>query len=166
MNRITAKAALAVASAALCGQSDAGASMSPHILFMVVDGKPMVVAHHLSFGNQALRRPECGSATSRADLGWNDISWHNPQIRSPRIHALAEVGVKLMNHHTFKWCSPSRSSIMTGRYPYHLGQQTNINMNPATTLPCGIHLSYDFIPKLLRSRGGYSTASALCVSLP
>ena len=46
---------------------------------------------------------------------------------------------------------------MTGRYPYHLGQQTSINMNPATTLPCGIHPEYDFIPKLLRDEAGYST---------
>ena len=105
-------------------------------------------------------RPDCEPSTP--DLGWNDISWNNPQIRSPRIHALAEAGVKLINHHTFKWCSPSRSSFMTGRYPYHLGQQTTINMNPATTLPCGIHPSYDFIPKLLRSQGGYATVRSLC----
>lgn len=134
MHNIALPALLAVA-ALLCGRIHAGSPAPPHILFMVVD-----------------------------DLGWNDISWHNPQIRSPRIHALAEAGVKLVNHHTFKWCSPSRSSIMTGRYPYHLGQQTNINMNPATTLPCGIHPSYDFIPKLLRSHGGYATVRALSTS--
>jgi arylsulfatase B/arylsulfatase I/J len=91
------------------------------------------------------------------DLGWNDIGWHNPQIVSPTLSTLAGEGVTLLDHSTFKWCSPTRSSILTGRYPYHLGQQTNINMNPATTLPCGVHPDYAFIPKVLRDHGGYAT---------
>jgi len=106
-----ASAALAVSVLLLCERSDfAGASTPPHIMFMVVDGEQTATSTGIALPVATM---PALTAILDADLGWNDISWHNPQIRSPRIHALAEAGVKLVNHHTFKWCSPSRSSFMT-----------------------------------------------------
>ena len=58
----------------------------------------------------------------------------------------------------FRFCSPSRSTFMTGRYPYHIGQQTGMNLNPMPGVACGINLKYDFIAKVL-SRAGYRTAA-------
>ena len=42
--------------------------------------------------------------------------------------------------------------MLAGRYAYHLGQQTQMNLNPDGAR-CGIHTSYSMLPKLLKQRG-------------
>jgi arylsulfatase A-like enzyme len=44
----------------------------------------------------------------------------------------------------------------TGRYPWHIGQQTQMNLNPTPGIACGINLKYDFLPKMLKQKG-YAT---------
>eukprot|EP01079_Euglenida_sp_SAG-EU17-18_P012162 gene12162-2218_t len=52
------------------------------------------------------------------DLGWDDTAIHNPNITfTPNLGTLASQGVVLTRHHTYKWCSPTRRSFLTGRYP-------------------------------------------------
>ena len=41
----------------------------------------------------------------------------------PNIHELAMDGIRLENHYTQSQCSPSRSALMTGRYPTNTGMQ-------------------------------------------
>ena len=55
------------------------------------------------------------------DLGYNDVSWHNPIMKTPVLQSLQESGVHLAQLHTWKACAPSRGSIMSGRYPFHYG---------------------------------------------
>ncbi|XP_037071604.1 arylsulfatase J-like isoform X5 [Pollicipes pollicipes] len=55
--------------------------------------------------------------------GYNDVSWHNPDIISPRLEQLAREGVILEQNYVLPLCTPSRSGLMTGRYPFHLGRQ-------------------------------------------
>jgi hypothetical protein len=43
-----------------------------------------------------------------------------------------------------------RSTFLTGRYPYHIGQQTGLNLNPMPGIACGISPAYDFLPALLK----------------
>ena len=57
------------------------------------------------------------------DLGYNDVSWHNPDIIMPHIEKLARSGIILENHYVQPSCSPSRSAILTGYYPIHTGMQ-------------------------------------------
>ena len=60
------------------------------------------------------------------DLGFNDISLHNNNNRNapatPNIDALAKSGVVFTNGYAASaTCSPSRASIMTGRYSTRFG---------------------------------------------
>ena len=41
------------------------------------------------------------------DLGWNDVSWHNPDMITPHLHKLASEGVILNNYYVQPMCSPS-----------------------------------------------------------
>lgn len=57
------------------------------------------------------------------DVAWNDIGCYgHPHIKTPHIDALAREGLRFdAAFLTCSSCSPSRSSIMTGRYPHSTG---------------------------------------------
>lgn len=54
------------------------------------------------------------------DLGYGDLSAYGAQkIKTPNIDALAQAGIRFTNGHaTAATCTPSRYSLMTGRYPF------------------------------------------------
>ena len=70
-----------------------GTASPPHILFVVVD-----------------------------DLGWSDVGFHGSKIQTPNIDMLASEGVVLDNYYVLPLCTPTRSALMTGRYPIHTGE--------------------------------------------
>jgi arylsulfatase A-like enzyme len=55
------------------------------------------------------------------DQGWNDVGYHNSEIRTPHIDALAKTGVELDCHYVQPQCTPTRVALMTGRYPSRFG---------------------------------------------
>ena len=59
------------------------------------------------------------------DVGWFKMGWHNPDARTPNLAALVKEGVELDRFYTYKYCSPTRSSFLSGRLPIH---NTQINM--------------------------------------
>uniref|UniRef100_T1IPA0 Sulfatase N-terminal domain-containing protein n=1 Tax=Strigamia maritima TaxID=126957 RepID=T1IPA0_STRMM len=59
------------------------------------------------------------------DLGWNDISWNNPDVLTPNLHQLANDGVILNQSYIQPLCSPTRAAFMTGYYPFRVGFQNN-----------------------------------------
>lgn len=87
------------------------------------------------------------------DLGWNDVSWHNPSIHTPNLERLARNGVILNQSYVNPVCTPSRSSLMTGYYPHHVGRQNHV-LHPL--VPTGVPLKFAFLPEKLRE-AGYST---------
>ena len=57
------------------------------------------------------------------DLGYNDVSWHNPDIISPNLKKLAQDGLLLEQAYVEPICTPTRSSLLTGYYPSSVGRQ-------------------------------------------
>ena len=55
------------------------------------------------------------------DLGWSDVGFHGSVIKTPHIDKLASEGVILDNYYVQPLCTPTRSALMTGRYPIHTG---------------------------------------------
>ena len=56
------------------------------------------------------------------DQGWGDLGVHgNNRINTPHLDALARQSVVLKNFYVSPVCTPTRASLMTGRYNYHTG---------------------------------------------
>jgi arylsulfatase I/J len=63
------------------------------------------------------------------DWGWFDNGFHgNRLIKTPFIDKLvAEKSLHLERHYTFKFCSPTRRSFLSGRLPPHSGQANTVD---------------------------------------
>eukprot|EP00937_MAST-01D_sp_MAST-1D-sp2_P004149 g4149.t1 len=87
-----------------------GAATSPHVIFLLVD-----------------------------DYGWANAGWHNDaesggqrEVQTPHMDALVASGINLNQHYTFKFCSPTRSALQSGRNPIHVNVQ---NVGPDRANP-------------------------------
>lgn len=87
------------------------------------------------------------------DVSWNDFGCYgNSGLRTPNIDSLAANGIKFTNAYlTASSCSPSRSSIITGRYPHNNGKAAELHLAIADHLP--------WIPELLQYEGYYTALS-------
>eukprot|EP00656_Telonema_subtile_P004067 TRINITY_DN11848_c0_g1_i2.p1 TRINITY_DN11848_c0_g1~~TRINITY_DN11848_c0_g1_i2.p1 ORF type:complete len:229 (+),score=41.00 TRINITY_DN11848_c0_g1_i2:116-802(+) len=88
------------------------------------------------------------------DLGFAGVGWNSPagEPLTPHIDSLKEAGSVLQSHYTFKYCSPTRSSFLSGRLPLHVNQ---INRPPSTP-GGGVPVGMTTVAQLLQSRG-YAT---------
>ena len=56
------------------------------------------------------------------DQGIGDLSCHgNPWLKTPNIDSFYDDAVRLTNFHVSPLCTPTRSALMTGRYPIQNG---------------------------------------------
>ena len=46
------------------------------------------------------------------DLGWNDVSYHGSEIKTPNIDSLISSGVELDRFYVQPTCSPTRAELM------------------------------------------------------
>ncbi len=87
------------------------------------------------------------------DLGYGDLGCYGSDIRTPNIDGLASGGVKFTQFYSANpVCSPSRASLLTGRYPTRVGV-------PRVLMPQdkgGLPDSEQTLASLLKTRG-YST---------
>jgi len=60
------------------------------------------------------------------DLGYRDLGYCGGWIRTPNIDKLAAAGTQLDQFYVQPVCSPTRSSLMTGRYPMRYGLQAGV----------------------------------------
>ncbi|KFM82793.1 Arylsulfatase B, partial [Stegodyphus mimosarum] len=88
------------------------------------------------------------------DLGWNDVSFHgSPQIPTPNIDALAASSIILHNYYTESLCTPSRASLLSGKYPIHIGlQHSEIKSGEPVGLPLDVMIMPEHFKNL-----GYET---------
>eukprot|EP01059_Diplonema_ambulator_P010785 TRINITY_DN2081_c0_g1_i1.p1 TRINITY_DN2081_c0_g1~~TRINITY_DN2081_c0_g1_i1.p1 ORF type:complete len:1269 (+),score=327.88 TRINITY_DN2081_c0_g1_i1:1956-5762(+) len=86
------------------------------------------------------------------DVGYYNMGFTegNVEAVTPNMDALAKGGVELRRHYVYKFCSPTRSGLMTGRLPIHVNQE-----NPGTD-GGGVDLRMAMMPEKLKEVG-YST---------
>ena len=48
------------------------------------------------------------------DLGWNDIGFHNKEVKTPHLDKLAADGIRLERYYSYPICSMTRAALMTG----------------------------------------------------
>lgn len=72
------------------------------------------------------------------DLGWSDVGWHGGFARTPVMDQLVKDGVELDQHYVQPVCTPTRTALMSGRYPGRFGPQalspSNLRAMPLGTL--------------------------------
>lgn len=87
------------------------------------------------------------------DVSWNDYGCYgNQAARTPNIDTLATNGIRFDNAYlTASSCSPSRSSIITGRYPHNNGKAAELHK------PISGHLPW--FPEVLKQNGYYTALS-------
>lgn len=113
-------------------QLAAAAAGPPKTIMTILIGARSVSLPALPFADCQCR-PEPDSATARRmpatrrrtpdDLGFADTQLNNPFSPTPHIGELAYSGVKLLQYHAYMYCSPTRRSILSGRFPIHLGTE-------------------------------------------
>jgi arylsulfatase I/J len=90
------------------------------------------------------------------DLGFGDVGFNrkeiNSEIVSPNMDALVESGVHLTRHYVFRMCTPTRTSVQSGRLPVHVNTGLGSPCNDNTGIPRNMT---GFAEHL--QRAGYST---------
>lgn len=72
------------------------------------------------------------------DLGWSDVGWHGGFGRTPHLDRLVREGIELDQHYVQPVCTPTRTALMSGRYPGRFGPHalapTNLRAMPPGTV--------------------------------
>jgi len=87
------------------------------------------------------------------DISWNDFGcYQQTSTRTPHIDQLAASGLRFDQAFlTASSCSPSRSSIITGRYPHNNGKAAELHQPISANL--------DWFPSVLKEAGYYTVLS-------
>ena len=88
------------------------------------------------------------------DQGSHDVSWRGSEVKTPNLDKLALAGARLENFYVQPVCSPTRASLMTGRYPMRYGLQVGV-IRPWAKY--GLELEERLLPQALHEIG-YTTA--------
>ena len=89
------------------------------------------------------------------DAGWNDVGYQSTDLFevTPHMNKLAAGGVTLDQYYGQPSCSPSRATLMTGRWVHRIGfQDTEIQAYSNYSIP----LRHQMMPQYLKALG-YST---------
>eukprot|EP00439_Symbiodinium_sp_Y106_P028487 s185_g3.t1 len=116
----------------------------PHVLFILADD--------YGWGNMGVHRRDAAS-TPEEQQG-------KVEVHTPNMDALIDEGILLERHYTYKICSPTRSSIQSGRLAVHVNPVnsavTSRNYNDPVSGYAGIPRNMTGIAEKMRD-GGYRT---------
>ena len=63
------------------------------------------------------------------DWGWANVGYHRNlptrEVDTPNFDSLVKNGLELDQFYAYKFCSPTRSSLMTGRLPIHVNDRND-----------------------------------------
>lgn len=87
------------------------------------------------------------------DQGYQDVGcFGSPDIRTPRLDAMATGGMKFTNFYAQPVCGPSRAALMTGCYPMRVAERGNVKqVHPI------LHSDEITVAEILKTKG-YATA--------
>ncbi len=87
------------------------------------------------------------------DQGYQDVGcFGSPDIRTPRLDAMAQQGMKFTSFYAQPICGPSRAALMTGCYPLRVAERGNTKqVHPI------LHEDEITIAEVLKTKG-YATA--------
>eukprot|EP00322_Chrysochromulina_rotalis_P022631 CAMPEP_0115845690 /NCGR_PEP_ID=MMETSP0287-20121206/9485_1 /TAXON_ID=412157 /ORGANISM="Chrysochromulina rotalis, Strain UIO044" /LENGTH=644 /DNA_ID=CAMNT_0003299477 /DNA_START=71 /DNA_END=2005 /DNA_ORIENTATION=- len=98
-----------------------------------------------------------------ANIGYNrrgEPGDASAEVHTPNLDALADAGIILSRHYTYKYCAPSRAALQSGRLPVHVNMEnTGVTvMNEADPISgyAGIPRNMTGIATKLRA-AGYKT---------
>ena len=80
------------------------------------------------------------------DLGWDDVSYHGSEIKTPNIDRLISSGIELDRFYVQPTCSPTRAELMTGKSDLKLGITRPISKNQRL----GLGLDEKLLPEYLK----------------
>ena len=83
------------------------------------------------------------------DLGFGDVGYHGSEIRTPELDRLAAGGVMFERFYVNPVCSPTRATLLTGRFSVSTGVLGPFNPWYARGLP----LDEKLLPEYLREAG-------------
>ncbi len=86
------------------------------------------------------------------DLGYADLGcFGSPDIRTPRLDALAKEGMRFTHFYAQHICGPSRTALMTGCHPLRVAEKGNVKeIHPV------VHTDEITIAEVLKTKG-YAT---------
>lgn len=109
------------------------------------------------------------------DFGWADAGWHRnysapgggfvpptDEVHTPQLNALVAQGIELDRAYVYKYCSPSRSALQSGRSPYHVNP---LNAEPNIANPDDPDSGFAGVPRNMTGiaaklkTAGYTTAA-------
>ena len=96
------------------------------------------------------------------DLGYNDVGFNGSKdIKTPELDKLAHGGTIFTSAYVaHPFCGPSRSAILTGRYPHFTGTAYNLfqNSSEEDADNMGVPIEETYMSKILQEAGYYTSA--------
>eukprot|EP00966_Prymnesium_polylepis_P214770 4973384-Prymnesium_polylepis.1 len=103
-----------LASASLLLAALSAPDSRPHIIYMLAD--------NIGYGGIGFQRARTPAGPS-------------PEVVTPHLDKLAADGVLLERLYTYEFCSPSRSSLLSGRLPQHVNIHNDDQTKPGAGIP-------------------------------